>query len=99
VNEEGTQMAAHLVEVPLRSAGIDSAYARGVDGVLQRAEQRLIVERTIVSRPIDEEGRRVVHPAPDTAHEVLADPIGMHVLGELVVASVEIESESLSVGL
>jgi len=51
-----------------------------------------------MAQSVDEERGCPIHAAPNATHEILVHPIGVDVLGELLVEQVEIEVERLSVG-
>src|SRR3989442_9512917 len=70
----------------------------GRPGSLQSAEQGLELVRTVVPRTIDVKGWRAVHAAPHAAQEVLADPFGVDVLGQLFVEHLDVQAELLGVG-
>src|SRR6267143_2771924 len=67
-------------------------------GSLQSTKQGLELVRTVVPRTIDVKGRRAVHSAPHAAQEVLVDPFGVDVLGQLFVEPLDVETELLGVG-
>src|SRR5881409_2851322 len=64
----------------------------------QGLEQGLELVRVVMAQPVDEECGRPVHAAPNATHEILVHPIGVDVLGELILEQVELEVELLSVG-
>src|SRR6267143_2746457 len=67
-------------------------------GSLQSTKQGLELVRTVVPRTIDVKGRRAVHAAPHAVQEVLMDPFGVDVLGQLFVEHLDVEAELLGVG-
>jgi hypothetical protein len=60
-------------------------------------EQGLDVIRVVVPHAVDVEGRRTVHAAPHAAQEVLVDPTGVDMLGQLLVEAIDVEPELLGV--
>ena len=52
-----------------------------------------------MAQTVDEERRRPVHAASNAAQEVIVDPIGVDVLGELFAEQVEVKVEHPSVGV
>src|SRR5213593_1515007 len=64
----------------------------------QGLEQGLELVRVVMAQPVDEGCGRPVHAAPNATHEILMHPIGVDVLGELLVEQVEVEVERLGVG-
>src|SRR5206468_9464829 len=64
-------------------------------GSLEGDEQGLDVVRVVVPRAVDVERRRAVDATPHAAQEVLVDPRGVDVLGQLLVEELEVEPELL----
>src|SRR5439155_12896223 len=66
-------------------------------GALQCLQQGIGVPGVVVTHAVDVEGRRPVHAASHAAHEVLADPLGVGLVGHLLVEQLDVEPELLGV--
>src|SRR5439155_7171609 len=66
---------------------------RSADLLLDRRDELLLVPGPVVSLPVQEEGRRAVHAAPDAREEVLANPRRVRVRGQLGGGPARVEAE------
>src|SRR5882724_5543474 len=67
---------------------------RSTSGAFDRVQQGLDLGRAIVTPAVDEERRRPVHPAADSAREVLLDPGEVNSVREFDAKAVDVETQS-----
>src|SRR5829696_9564843 len=63
-------------------------------GLLYRGQQAFQVERTLVARSVDEEGRRPLHPAALRVQPVLPHARGMPALGQVVLEARQVQPDT-----
>src|SRR5438445_283742 len=80
-----------------RSPPLASVKCSRARGALQCVQQGVGIPGVVVAHAVDVEGRRPVHAASHSTHEVLVDPLEMGLVCHLLVEQLDVEPELLGV--